>query len=250
MTALLAIPSNQDRPAINLGPDASLLEGSAPGAIIARLLAEPETNWWLLAFRPGRRPRKNEIRCAERIAYIAQLVGLPLVGVGVFTSGTLWTIWSTDDCEQLETEFTYRQGDAMGHRRRPDHFSKRAQREGYAARSVYKLDEIEKKRKIFRSGQKVLDLGCAPGSWVKFIAKKVGPKGRVVGIDRKSIDLGIPNVTTMAGDIFETDAQVFLEISGGLFDVITSDMAPDTCGDRWTDHVRSVALCERALPGN
>lgn len=129
----------------------------------------------------------------------------------------------------------------------PDHYTKRAKAEGYAARSVYKLEEIDRRVRLLRGGMRVLDLGCAPGSWMRYAAQKVGAKGRVVGIDRKAIEFSAPNVTSLVGDIFETEAAVFIEAGGGPFDVVMSDMAPDTCGDRFTDHVRSVELCHRAL---
>lgn len=129
----------------------------------------------------------------------------------------------------------------------PDHYTKRAKAEGYAARSVYKLEEIDRRVRLLRGGMRVLDLGCAPGSWMRYAAKKVGARGRVVGIDRRSIDFTAPNVVSLVGDIFETEAAVFIEAGGGRFDVVMSDMAPDTCGDRFTDHVRSVELCRRAL---
>ena len=91
----------------------------------------------------------------------------------------------------------------MSKRRTGDHFSKKAQQSGYAARSVFKLEEINKKHGLFRRGQRVLDLGCAPGSWLKFISQKVGPKGAVVGIDRKNVSPIAPNTKTLVGDIFE-----------------------------------------------
>lgn len=137
-------------------------------------------------------------------------------------------------------------GDPMS-RRQPDHYTRQAKREGYAARSVYKLEEIDQRVQLLRPGMKVLDLGCAPGSWIRYAAQKVGPRGRVVGIDRRAIDFKAPHVTTLVGDIFETEPAVFFEAGGGRFDVVMSDMAPDTCGDRFTDHVRSVELCRRAL---
>ncbi len=247
LTCLLALPDSEKGDTVHLCQDRDLRRSSPPGRIIAALLVRPPCGWWLVALRPGRRARREESEVAQRLGQIAALVGLRLRGVFLFTGRRRWTLWTKSTVEQLETTLAYRQGVPMGHRRRPDHFTKRAQREGYAARSVYKLDEIDRKRRIFSTGQVVLDLGCAPGSWVKFIARKVGSKGTVVGIDRKEIDLNIPQVTTIAGDIFETDAQVFLDLSKSLYDVVTSDMAPDTCGDRWTDHVRSVGLCERAL---
>ena len=134
----------------------------------------------------------------------------------------------------------------MAHRRKSDHFARRAKREGYAARSVFKLEEIDRKYTLLRPGQRVVDLGCAPGSWLKFIAQKVGAKGRVVGIDRVRVDVGGHNIHTLVGDVFDTSDHVFFDAAGGLFDVVTSDMAPDTCGNRFTDHVRSIELCRRA----
>lgn len=139
------------------------------------------------------------------------------------------------------------QGGRMSDRSRPDHYTRRAKQAGYAARSVFKLEEIDRRTQLLEGGMRVLDLGCAPGSWTQYAAKRVGPKGRVVGIDRRAIEFDAPNVRTLVGDIFETDAAVFLEAGGGPFDVVLSDMAPDTTGDRFTDHVRSVELCRRAL---
>jgi len=112
---------------------------------------------------------------------------------------------------------------------------------------VYKLEEIDRRFRLFRKGQRVLDLGCAPGSWVKYAVNRVGPKGVVVGIDRRAIEVTAPNLVSLVGDIYETSAEVFFDAAGGRFTVITSDMAPDTTGDRFTDHVRSVDLCRRAL---
>ncbi len=135
----------------------------------------------------------------------------------------------------------------MASRRRPDHYTRRAKASGFAARSVFKLEEIDKRTRLLRRGLRVLDLGCAPGSWTQYAAGKVGRGGRVVGIDRRAIEFAAPQVTTLVGDIFETDAERFFEAGGGRFDVVLSDMAPDTTGDRFTDHVRSVELCRRAL---
>ncbi len=131
-------------------------------------------------------------------------------------------------------------------RRQQDHYARRAKREGFAARSVYKLDEIDRRVRLLRPGMAVLDLGCAPGSWVQYEAKVVGPRGRVVGVDLQEVTLSLPpHVTLIQGDAFEVEASGLL--SDGPFDVVTSDMAPATMGDRFTDHVRSMALCERAF---
>ncbi len=65
----------------------------------------------------------------------------------------------------------------------PDPFRTRALAEGYVARAVYKLKEIDEKYRLFRQGQRVLDLGCSPGSWLQYIASRVGPRGLVLGVD-------------------------------------------------------------------
>ncbi|MEZ4469424.1 MAG: SAM-dependent methyltransferase [bacterium] len=139
-----------------------------------------------------------------------------------------------------------------GHRapmaqRHQDHYARRARAEGYRARSIYKLEEINRRVRLFRRGQRVLDLGCAPGSWTQYAAGEVGPSGEVVGIDLKPVSaVGGPHVRILCGDIFETPPEELLA-GGRLFDVVMSDMAPSTSGNRFTDHVRSIDLCGRAL---
>lgn len=138
-----------------------------------------------------------------------------------------------------------------------DRFFKQAKEEGYAARSAYKLKEIQQRRRIIRKGDWVLDLGCAPGSWVQVASELVGPKGRVVGIDLKPVAIGPTahdNAKTVVADAFRTDAAALLDLLHGgaddrLFDVVLSDMAPSTEGGAGgtTDHFRSVDLCRRVL---
>jgi 23S rRNA (uridine2552-2'-O)-methyltransferase len=130
-----------------------------------------------------------------------------------------------------------------------DFYYKKAKQEQYVARSVYKLQEIEQKANVFRRGQSVLDLGAAPGSWAQWISEKIGPKGTILGIDLKQIDLQLPNAHFEVGDIFETDFRALAEAHGipVPFDAVVSDMAPATTGVRETDHARSAGLCEMAL---
>jgi len=92
----------------------------------------------------------------------------------------------------------------------------------------------------------VLDLGCRPGSWLQYARKAVGPHGAVVGIDRDPLPQPVPGARVMVGDIFATTDE---ELRGELaaFDVVLSDMAPDTTGIRSVDHSRSAALVEEAL---
>ncbi len=133
-------------------------------------------------------------------------------------------------------------------RRRPDHYARRAQREGYAARSVYKLEEIDRRVGLIRRGMRVLDLGCSPGSWLQYAATAVGPRGRVVGLDLKPVEVsGAPHVRAEVADAFETPPDLLLEWGGGPYDLVLSDMAPATSGNRLADHARSIDLCRRAL---
>jgi 23S rRNA (uridine2552-2'-O)-methyltransferase len=126
-------------------------------------------------------------------------------------------------------------------RRVPDHYARKAKNEGHAARSIYKLQEIDARWKILKPGQRVLDLGCSPGSWMQYAAKQVGSKGYVLGVDLKSVDIALPaHAETRVGDVFLlTDLE--------NFDVVLSDMAPKTMGDHATDAARSAALVEQAM---
>ena len=128
-----------------------------------------------------------------------------------------------------------------------DHYARRAKKENYAARSVYKLAEIQKKHRVIRKGDCVLDLGCAPGSWLQFAAEQTGAQGKVVGVDLKAVTIPLPgHVQVHTGDIHDLEAE-----GGGLlsqeFAVVLSDMAPATTGNKHADAVRSFVLCETAL---
>ncbi|MCA9281816.1 MAG: RlmE family RNA methyltransferase [Phycisphaerales bacterium] len=130
-----------------------------------------------------------------------------------------------------------------------DEYFNKAKAEGYAARSAYKLLQINESRRILKKGDTVLDLGCAPGSWMQAASEIVGPKGRIVGIDLKEVRHAMPpNVTAIVGDIYDIDADKLLELAGNPthgFDVVISDMAPNTTGHN--EHELSVRLCERIL---
>lgn len=132
-----------------------------------------------------------------------------------------------------------------------DQFFRRAKEEGYRARSAYKLIEIDERKKLLRSGQRVLDVGAAPGSWTQVAAARVGPKGLVVSVDLKAIDpRGLPkNVHLLQADLNNLDAASFVGLlgEGRLFDVVISDMGPDTSGDPSGDSARSCHLCNALL---
>lgn len=128
-----------------------------------------------------------------------------------------------------------------------DHYTRRAQKEHYAARSIYKLDEIQQKQRILRRGDRVLDLGCAPGSWLQFAAEQTGSQGRVMGVDLTPVTLRLPeHVQTLVADVFQLE-QSAPAIYTARFDVVLSDMAPSTTGDKSGDAARSYDLCCTAL---
>jgi 23S rRNA (uridine2552-2'-O)-methyltransferase len=130
---------------------------------------------------------------------------------------------------------------------RHDRFHQKAKREGFLARAVYKLEEIDDKHKIFEPGMyRVLDLGCAPGSWLQYAEKKIGDRAVLVGMDRAPVPGAPPRARVVVGDVLDIDIK---ELCGDVpaFDVVLSDMAPDTSGIRSMDQARSEALFERAL---
>ena len=130
-----------------------------------------------------------------------------------------------------------------------DHFAKKAKKEQYVARSVYKLQEIDNKFRILRNGDMVLDLGASPGSWSQYASKVVGDHGRVLGVDLKKVFLSIPNAVFVKADMLSADLSETILLHGfdKPFDVVISDMAPDTTTNRFTDQMRSLELCEMAL---
>lgn len=128
-----------------------------------------------------------------------------------------------------------------------DHYTRRAKKEQYPARSVYKLQEIQKKFNLIRKGDRVLDLGCAPGAWLLYAGEVTGPKGTVVGVDLKPVTMKLPgHVTAYFGDALAPEDPVFGKMGDG-FHVVLSDMAPATTGMKDVDALRSYHLCRAAL---
>lgn len=127
-----------------------------------------------------------------------------------------------------------------------DEYFRRAKDAGYVARSAYKLLEIQQRFGLIKQGSAVLDLGCAPGSWLQVAHEIIGPAGTLVGIDLKPVRLP-PGLTCVAieGDIERTPAQAFLENAPDGFDVVLSDMAPNTSGHG--DDLVSARLCRAVL---
>jgi len=127
-----------------------------------------------------------------------------------------------------------------------DHYFKKAKKENFLARSVYKLEEIDQKYKVLNRGNRVVDLGYHPGSWTQYASTRVGEDGIVVGIDIKPINKKLTthrNVKLFEKSIFDIERPQDLE-EEDLFDVVISDMAPNTTGIRSVDQDRSLNLVE------
>jgi len=129
---------------------------------------------------------------------------------------------------------------------KPDRFTRAAKEAGFPARSVFKLEEIDRRVRLFRPGMRVLDLGAAPGSWAMYAAQKVGAGGKILAVDLEPLTTALP-----PGTIFvQGDAFALTNDALGTFapyDVVLSDMAPRTTGTRITDQTRSYDLFMRAL---
>ena len=136
---------------------------------------------------------------------------------------------------------------AQAMKRAQDHYARRAKQDGFAARSAYKLEEIDRRKGLLKAGQRVLDLGCAPGSWLQYAAARVGENGMVIGIDVQPVAVALPpQARALEGDVFGPVTDM-LPHGGRGFDVILSDMAPKTTGVPSGDAARSAALARRAL---
>ncbi len=124
---------------------------------------------------------------------------------------------------------------------RHDRFHSKAKKEGFLARAVYKLSEIDDKAGLFAPGMRVLDLGCSPGSWLQYARTQVGREGQLVGLDREPLRGDTSGARIEVGDVLTID---ITKLKGDLsaFDVVLSDMAPDTSGIRSMDQARSEAL--------
>ena len=125
-----------------------------------------------------------------------------------------------------------------------DYYYKKAKKDRYKARSIYKLEEIDKKYSIIKKNDFVLDIGCAPGSFLQYISRKIGKQGRLLGIDLKKVDIDLSNTKTYICDINDTKKlDNILDINNiKYFDCIVSDMAPNTTGIKSKDQYESYVL--------
>jgi 23S rRNA (uridine2552-2'-O)-methyltransferase len=136
---------------------------------------------------------------------------------------------------------------------RKDAFHRRAQAEGYRARSAYKLAELDRRYRLLGRGDRVVDLGAWPGGWLQVAAERVGPRGRLVGVDLTPIEpLPGANIALIAGDALDPAVHEAIRAAlEGPADVVLSDLAPKLTGVRATDEARTEALAEgvvAALP--
>jgi len=137
----------------------------------------------------------------------------------------------------------------MARRTLHDRYFKDAKAQGYLARSAYKLIQIQQAKRILRPGDRVLDLGCAPGSWLQVTGQIIGDQGLIVGVDLTLVahPAGIlpENARTIVADVTTLTRQDVLREGDSLFTVVLSDMAPNTTGHG--DDLRSATLCRSVI---
>lgn len=128
----------------------------------------------------------------------------------------------------------------------PDPYRTKAQAEGYVARAVYKLKALDDKYRLLQAGQRILDLGCSPGSWLQYLASRVGPTGVVVGVDVTPPAIKVaPPIHFVPGEVGGLDLDAVRALSAS-FDAVVSDLAPRTTGVRDVDQQRSLDLARAA----
>nr|WP_277819154.1 RlmE family RNA methyltransferase [Pseudoroseomonas vastitatis] len=128
-----------------------------------------------------------------------------------------------------------------------DPYVRAAKAAGWRSRAAFKILELDEKYGLFRPGQRVVDLGAAPGGWTQVAVQRTGDRGKVVGLDLLPMDV-IAGATLLEGD-FQDEAveQAVLQALDGPADLVLSDMAPNTTGHNATDHLRILGLVELAL---
>jgi 23S rRNA (uridine2552-2'-O)-methyltransferase len=128
-----------------------------------------------------------------------------------------------------------------------DPYVKAAKAAGWRSRAAFKLIELDEKFHLLKPGGRVVDLGAAPGGWTQVALRKVGDRGKVVGLDLLPMDV-VAGATLLQGDFQDPEVEKSVEAAlGGQADLVLSDMAPNTTGHHATDHLRIMALAELAL---
>ena len=131
--------------------------------------------------------------------------------------------------------------------RRRDYYYRKAKQLDYRSRASFKLMQLDERFSLFKEGMTVVDLGAAPGGWLQVAAERVGPRGRVIGVDLQPIE-PLEGVRTIKGDVRRKEVrEELLSLTGGRVDMVMSDMSPNISGSYSMDHARSIELCEIAL---
>ncbi len=132
-----------------------------------------------------------------------------------------------------------------------DYYFKKAKKDKYPARSVYKLEEAQQKHGFLKAGQRVLDLGCHPGSWSLYTAGILGEKGLVVAADLQPTDIAVQKphaeIHWLCYDVYSEEFVAYVKKQWPGFHVVLSDMAPRTTGSQYADHQQSLRLVRRVL---
>jgi 23S rRNA (uridine2552-2'-O)-methyltransferase len=130
-----------------------------------------------------------------------------------------------------------------------DSYFKKAKQEGYRSRAAYKLLELQQRYRLMKSGDRVIDLGAAPGGWLQVVARIIGQSGKVVAVDLEPIQpFSQSNIFVLRGDISSDDIQERVyQLLGGPANCILSDLAPKLSGIRDADMARSLELKRMAL---
>jgi len=133
--------------------------------------------------------------------------------------------------------------------RKRDQFHRLAKQKGYRSRASFKLFQVTKRYRFIKRGDRVLDLGAAPGGWLQAARKVVGAEGYVLGVDKDPIeDLPYQNVTAFVTDVTQSDViERIQSVSGLAFDVVVSDLSPNISGVWEVDHARQMELARTAL---
>lgn len=131
---------------------------------------------------------------------------------------------------------------------KPDFWAQKAKKEGYPARSVYKLQEIDKKFALIKQGSRVMDIGAAPGSWSLWVLQRLAGKGFLASVDLQDIGMKSPydNFLFVRGDLYDPEVRRKL-LAAGPFNLVLSDAAPATTGNRVVDQGASEAIVEAVI---
>lgn len=131
---------------------------------------------------------------------------------------------------------------------KPDFWAQKAKKEGYPARSVYKLMEIDKKFGLIKQGARILDIGAAPGSWSLWVLQRLAGKGFLAAVDLQELGMKAPfeNFLFIRGDLYDTGVRERL-LAAAPFDLVLSDAAPATTGNRLVDQGGSEAIVEAVI---